>query len=114
MSCSNCDATVLWFCVLSLHALPTVNGHRIEHGEAQKNPLRLRCAGFGLKRRRLLAPEGIEQFYLSRMNACFCRFGFDFFPRMFPRFILPIPWAKGTRTGDGQCGFFSGRFESLG
>ena len=61
-----------------------------------------------------LAPEGIEQFYLSGMNTCFCRFGFDFFPRMFPRFILPIPWAKGTRTGDGQCGFFSGRFESLG
>lgn len=69
MSCSNRNATVLWSCVLSLHALPTVNGHRIEHGEAQKNPLRLRCAGFGLKRRRLLAPEEFEKCLESRMNA---------------------------------------------
>ena len=46
MSCSNRNATVLWSCVLSLHALPTVNGHRIEHGEAQKKPATPEVCGF--------------------------------------------------------------------
>ena len=87
MSCSNRNATVLWSCVLSLHALPTVNGHRIEHGEAQKNPLRLRCAGFGLKRRRLLAPEEFTQLLENRMNTWFSVFDLKKYHQKYQHFL---------------------------